>query len=228
MGLDAVEIVMDVEDHFGIVVDDDEAGRIRTVGDLVALIRLRVEATSSSPCSSLPAFLSLRRLVRDVVGDDWMRIRPSQSIVDRLSRTSRRQLWRRLPELLGTSPPALRCPQTIRAMQILLSTHLIVAAIEIASIDWAMLPLTLFVAGALILLLHLASSPLRTIPRDDMATLGDLTGIIVGRTTATTDLDLPDDAAILDELRPIVADVLGIDRGKVVLDARLWEDLGAG
>ncbi len=228
MGLDAVELVMDVEDHFGIVIDDDEAGRLHTVGDLVALIRSRVDAASSSACLSLSAFFSLRRLIRDIVGDERMRLRPSQSIVDRLSRANRRELWRRLPEILGTVPPALRYPRMIRVVLFLLSVLLLIAAFAIASIDWRMLPLTLFVAGMLILLLFMSTSSLRSVPRDSMATLGDVSRMIVGRTAVTTDLDLPDDTAILDELRPIVANVLGVDVDRIVPEVRFVEDLGMG
>lgn len=36
--LDAVEIVMDIEDEFGVEIDDTKAEAISTVGDLVAYI----------------------------------------------------------------------------------------------------------------------------------------------------------------------------------------------
>ena len=36
--LDAVEIIMAVEDEFGVEVNDDDAQGIKTVGDIVALV----------------------------------------------------------------------------------------------------------------------------------------------------------------------------------------------
>jgi acyl carrier protein len=44
MGLDSVEIVMDIEDHFGIEVTDAEAGRCARVGDLFACVIAKLEA----------------------------------------------------------------------------------------------------------------------------------------------------------------------------------------
>ena len=38
MGLEMVEITMDVEDHFGISLPDVDAGNIKTYGDLVDLV----------------------------------------------------------------------------------------------------------------------------------------------------------------------------------------------
>ena len=36
--LDAVELIMALEDEFGVTVSDDDAQSIRTVGDIVALV----------------------------------------------------------------------------------------------------------------------------------------------------------------------------------------------
>ena len=36
--LDVVELLMSLEEEYGITVSDDEAGAIRTVGDIVALL----------------------------------------------------------------------------------------------------------------------------------------------------------------------------------------------
>ena len=93
MGLDAVEIVMDVEDHFGILIQNTEAERIRTVGDLVALIQSRIEAAHLATCPTLSSFLLLRTTVREIVSDKSMRVRNATRVVDILTPSQRRTLW---------------------------------------------------------------------------------------------------------------------------------------
>jgi hypothetical protein len=90
MGLDAVEIVMDVEDHFGIAIQTTEAERVRTVGDLVALIQSRIEAAHVAICPTLSSFLKLRACVREIASDDALRMRVGTRIVDVLSPPQRR------------------------------------------------------------------------------------------------------------------------------------------
>ena len=223
MGLDAVEIVMDVEDHFGITIQNAEAEHVRTVADLVALIQGRISAAHEAYCPMLPAFLKLRTTVRDATGDKTFRIRPRQRIADRLSIPQRRQLWKRLSELLGSAPRGLRRPQLLRqilgtSVVALLGTALITAV----AIDVRILPVTLAVAAFCIFLLHIVTVPFRTVA------FGDITAKLVGVTSATKQLQLRTADDILCELRPLIVDVLGVDGEEVVPDARFVEDLGVG
>lgn len=64
MGLDGVALVIEVEDHFGITLQDSSAERILTVGDLVELIHGRLMAAQDSYCPTLSTFLKLRATVR--------------------------------------------------------------------------------------------------------------------------------------------------------------------
>lgn len=109
-----------------------------------------------------------------------------------------------------------------------LSFLLLGGAIGIAAIDWQMLPLTLFLAYVSIFLLYLVTSRFRNVPQNGLATFGDIAKKIVGLTFATADLDLPDDTAILSELRPIVVGILGVDADEIVPSARFVEDLSMG
>jgi acyl carrier protein len=48
MGLDSVEIVMDIEDRFGIDITDAEAARCVRVGDLLDCVMAKLEAGQTS------------------------------------------------------------------------------------------------------------------------------------------------------------------------------------
>ncbi|MHB9081552.1 MAG: phosphopantetheine-binding protein [Pirellulaceae bacterium] len=228
MGLDGVELVMDVEDHFGITIKDSEAEQIRTVGDLVALIRSRIEAATTQACPMMLAFLMLRQVVRDIVNDEAFRMRPRDRLATLLSPHHRRQLWHRLPDILGTLPRSLRRPQLLRMILVSSSILLLLAATAFAASDWHILPLTLFLAIALIFLLWFATAPYCTMPPTGWVTMGDIAHRIVGTTVATTNLVLDDDEAVLRELRPIIIDTLGVDATEIVTTARFIEDLGMG
>ena len=229
MGLDAVEIVMDVEDHFGITIQNAEAEHVRTVADLVALIQGRISAAHEAYCPMLPAFLKLRTTVRDATGDKTFRIRPRQRIADRLSIPQRRQLWKRLSELLGSTPRGLRRPQFLRQILGTSDVALLgIALITAVAIDVRILPVTLAVAAFCIFLLHIVTVQFRTVPPAEWVTFGDITAKLVGVTFATKQLQLRTADDILCELRPLIVDVLGVDGEKVVPDARFVEELGGG
>lgn len=63
MGLDGVELVMAVEDRFGVKLRDSECSRVRTVADLAALVIAHLSRPSASSCPSAKAFYDLRLLL---------------------------------------------------------------------------------------------------------------------------------------------------------------------
>jgi len=227
MGLDAVEIVMDVEDHFGIVIQSNEAERVRTVGDLVSLIQSRIEAAHVAYCPTLASFLQLRSCVREIATDDRLRIRTGTRIVDILDRSQRRRLWKRLDDLLGAPPSSLRRPPMMRkSLAFLVVATIFLAIATAALVDFAILPVTLALAAVFALTLHFLTVRFRIYPPDTLATFGALSQRLTGVNAATKLLHLRSIDAILDELKPIVVDTLGVDSSEVVLSARFVEDLG--
>ncbi|GAA6152175.1 hypothetical protein [Pseudoteredinibacter isoporae] len=84
MGLDTVELVMWVEEEFGITVSDDEASVTYTVGDLAELIAQKVNAQygkSWTYAEPLPRIIDI--LVKDY-GVKRERINTASRIVDDL------------------------------------------------------------------------------------------------------------------------------------------------
>ncbi len=227
MGLDAVTILMETEEHFGISIQTTEAEQVRTVGDLVAVIHERIIAAHQPRCVTLPAFLALRRLVREVTEDASQSVRPRSRVTAILDRRQRRRLWQRLSELLGSPPRELRRPSWLRGILLVSAIALLLMALGVAfAVDIQILPATIAVAAISIVVLHFVTVPSRLEPPTGWKTFGDITNKIAGRTVATKMLHLQTRDDVLAELRPLLVDVLGIDATEVTATARFVEDLG--
>lgn len=61
MGLDGVELIMAVEEKFGISISDDEAQRMLTVGDMKRLVQAKLDVTDSAGCLTQRAFHVIRK-----------------------------------------------------------------------------------------------------------------------------------------------------------------------
>jgi acyl carrier protein len=126
MGLDGVELLMEVEDEFGISIDDNAppAEGDVTVGDLYRhiLAKLRekgevLDPDASAKCLSSAAFYVFRRGLCDEFGLDRKQVRPSTLMDDLVPKADRRRRWRALGERLRLDLPKLeRHPLLTRAI----------------------------------------------------------------------------------------------------------------
>jgi acyl carrier protein len=228
MGLDGVEIVMDVEDHFGVSLRDTELADVRTVGDLVALVQDRIAATHREPCPTLSAFLLLRKTTREILADDAARLWPRDAVRTHLSPGQRRTLWNRLSELMGR-PLSLRRPKLLRQLLVAVSIALLVVAYLVASaVDVRTWPLTFLFAVGAIIVLHLSTTRFRSVPPEGWMRFGDIATKIAGLKVATRMVHLQTDEEILSEMRPLLVRILGVRETAIVPTARFIEDLAAG
>ena len=229
MGLDAVEIVMHVEDHFGISIKNTEAAQIRTVGDLATLVHKRIEAAHNENSDQQTAFLQLRSLVHEVTDNEHLEVEPKFRIVDSLTPVERRRLWCRVEEALGVRLPSLRRPPLMRKGLVVCVLNVLVLAIATtAMVDIVILPLSLALVATISLSLHLLTIRFRVDPPERLETFAAVCKRIRGMTVATERLHLRSFDAVLDELRPILVDSLGVDESEIVATALLIEDLGMG
>ncbi|MCM2370489.1 acyl carrier protein [Aporhodopirellula aestuarii] len=227
MGLDAVEILMDVEDHFGITICNTESEGVRTVGDLVSVIQKRIDATRTAVCPSLASFLNLRRRVREIVADDCLRIRTRTRVVDVLNPSQRRQLWSWLGDRQDATPRGLRRPPWLRKLLVVAVLLVFLFAVWSASIVNAeILPLTLLLAIMGTWFLHSATVWFRQVPPAELSTFGALARYATQTEFATKHLNLKTAEEVLAELRPVLVDALGVDASEIVPSARFIEDLG--
>lgn len=108
MGLEYTEILMACEEQFGVVIDDEQAGRMRTVGDLYHVILTALDRTQSRPCRRPSTFFRLRNAIAAETSKEKRGIRPDTRLADVLPRTSVGRAWRGIERRAGTQLPPLQ------------------------------------------------------------------------------------------------------------------------
>jgi acyl carrier protein len=121
MGLDIVELIMEVEETFDITLPDRELFHVRTVGDLYRLVlaKLPPSGPPAYSCASAVAFYAFRRAAVKVLGVGREDVRPAVPMESLVSREHRRRRWKLLGDELGWRLPGLQPPGRISALGLL-------------------------------------------------------------------------------------------------------------
>ena len=112
MGLDAVEIVMEVEEAFDITLEDAEAEKMATPRDLIESVTRKVAQTGPSGCLTQRAFNLVRRALLQSLPLKRRDIAPTTRLGALVPRSRRSAVLEELALDLNTDPlPALVRPQ---------------------------------------------------------------------------------------------------------------------
>jgi len=103
MGLDSVELVMAVEEKFGITISDEEAQEMRTVGDMYQCVLSKVMVSDRSSCLTQKAFHLLRRTARQLFDIPRDQFRPDAQLDVIVPRRSRHENWRKFQVAVGAT-----------------------------------------------------------------------------------------------------------------------------
>jgi hypothetical protein len=106
MGLDAVELVINLEDAFGVAIPDAAAEQMRTVGDTYDRIVscLRERAADMSACGSAHTFYRLRQELASHLGVARRLVRPD-SVLENLIAPLARRWWPRIARAAAMHVP---------------------------------------------------------------------------------------------------------------------------
>ena len=107
MGLDAVEFVMEVEDHFGVTLSDDDAFNFYTMGQLHDFLLEKCEGRRRAGCPTQSAFYPLRRALIDEFQLERRSLHPKTEVLPLLGKWRRHYKWRHLEKKLELSLPSL-------------------------------------------------------------------------------------------------------------------------
>lgn len=237
MGLDGIEILLEVEETFGIRILDEEAARIRTVGDLYArvlqdLATMR-EKRGESFCASASAFYALRRGFTRALSLPREMVLPSALTSTLLGWRHRRANWHRIGTSAEVQLPSLRRPRW-------LVWPLLGAVCGVAlRAGWWMrnndapmadsIGLCVAVLIVLAMISFIATRPVAVkVPRG-CEKVGGLAQEVARSNYGTLVVRMgriPGPAEVWVSLRDLLAKQLGVPAERVTPEARLIEDLG--
>lgn len=141
MGLDAVELVMAVEDEFGVRFDDENFPQMRTVGEMERVVVAQLAAQHAvddfGTCRCVPTFCRVRRTLMKLFDVPRNSIRVATQLEELVPRANRRNQWARLWQEFGQVPPEL---QFSARLQFALLAMTLIMAVSLAAvvIFWTM------------------------------------------------------------------------------------------
>jgi acyl carrier protein len=111
MGLDSVEILVNVENAFGITITNYEAEKIATVGDIHSIVWRSIQGRQSMRCKSQQLYYKLRHALITRLKVDKDAIELNASLNEIFPKVNRRLLYRRLEKQLQLKLPPLVLPK---------------------------------------------------------------------------------------------------------------------
>jgi acyl carrier protein len=230
MGLDSVELVIEIEDRFNVTLPDAECQRVRTVADLAVLVLSRLPH-DNGVCPTAHAFYEFRRLAVTHAGLKREHVRPKATLTAIFPPSSRRR-WnlirkkdRRLPSLVASprAATALLCAGTIAASACLLATAALWESHGVsAAIPFSFITLITCLASFRIAAVGLA----RHFPAK-LQTIADLTRLIAPLRIQSNSpgQNLLAQQRVLQEVRRLTAEQVGLPLEKVQPTSDLVNDL---
>lgn len=244
MGLDAVELVMEVEEQFGIEIDDREAEKTLTVGELYEVVLGKCGKMTSNSCVKQRAFYALRNGLVKAFNADRKEIRTETHTSKFFPALVIRHRWEGFGKSTGLRLPALELsslgqvvkvaswilliiPFTVFMTGITLSTTLGMSD-STFELGFIILVIFIFVVGFLLhveLRAMLLRSRLATRIPSECQTLRGLTQALATKNSecfkpcvAETD--------VWTRLKGIISEQLGVDEDSIRAEMRFVEDLG--
>ena len=118
MGLDGVEMIMAVEEEFGVEISDADAEKMRTPRDLIDGLVAKLAKVQAGVCRSQQAFYKLRRVLCAQTGQPRKTVTPATPLADLLPVDMRDPAWQKLREAVQAEkwPEPVRSPGLVRGL----------------------------------------------------------------------------------------------------------------
>src|SRR5438128_9607432 len=103
MGLDVIEVLMKIEERFGVTIPDDKAQEMVAVGHLYLFLLKDTRRNMPTGCPTSRAFYRLRRTLTQEFAVERKRVVPSALMRDLIPPNIRQEAWPQLASRLELS-----------------------------------------------------------------------------------------------------------------------------
>ena len=183
MGLDLVELAIEVEDTFSISIRDEDAATLETPGKLYDYIMAARFEGKEQGCLTNFTFYKLRRSLMSVLQIARSEVRLLTDL-NVLIPNRRRETWAGLQESIGLRLPELMRPVWVivlaTALGVAITATAFMLLVQRIGFQLTVVPIV-FVVGVVYRLLYLATKPLEVEFGPDFATVSGLTKAILRR-----------------------------------------------
>jgi acyl carrier protein len=227
MGLDIVELVMSIEESFGLELPDAEAEKLVTPAQLIEYILSQVKLTDQSVCLSRRTFYALRRTLMADFACTRRQVKPDVLLESLIPRPNRRAAWQRTQAALQSKS----WPELHRPAWLVIILFVVFAGSSIGFWAAGLPPWAAALLGVVPWRLALiATKPFRTEFPQSCLTAGELARFLVGHAPGllapTGRVWTREEVAVT--VRRLTIEHLGLRPEQYREDARFVEDLGAG
>lgn len=236
MGLDTVELVLEVEEAFGIVINDRDAEQITTMGGLhrYVLAKLQGQEPLVTPCPSAAVFYRLRHALIETFGIERDKIRPDASVEDLISARQWHASCLKLQDSLDLRLPQFKPPPWVIEATVWAAMFAVLAMAAILSgSQWPGFPRPaaiglVLVAASAVILIPMTWTRFADFP-DEWQTVRGLVLRVIERNprrfSPSQDAQR-NPSAVWDDLCHLVSHQTGVDIRELTEETRFVDDLG--
>lgn len=220
MGLDAVELIIEIEDEFQISISDEEAFKCETPNLLTDLVYSRLRKSTSEVCPSMRGFYIVKKVLIEQLDIPERRIKPETKLDDIINKENRVSIWKNLLSTISNGS-TIHAPleRPSRVTNSILASTILVFLLLIFAMKEFISPFILTCFFHIIL--NASTKSLCTEFPNKFLLVKDLTRIISTLETKVLSRD-----EVYDLVKDIIIDQLGIKEDKIQPDSHFIKDLG--
>lgn len=231
MGLDSVELLVEIEDQFEIEITNLEAEQIYTVGDCFEIILQKLkkqkiqEISRLDKCKSQKIFYKLRREVSDTQGYPFKLITPKTELEKIFRKQNRKQNWKLFSKQIDLKIPDLERPEWIEKLitRTGITLGIVIFLISICTLNWIFLILWMLLPFYWVLAFAITKKLANQIRLKDMR---ELVEGVLSLNYKTFEFLKTSKQGIFWMLRGIIAEKVGVPISEIKYEARIRDDLG--